>query len=229
VHDDIEANPALLFGAGGTCYPLLLTGRTMLPLRLKRQWLQRRLAQVVGPNGGAAQVQLHGVDRSNPLGGLCAAFGIDEASGAVVASGGSGGGGGAQAGGVEVQFAGENGVGDGVRREWFQATVTEIVDLGKEMFLSKDGGRTLQPNPHSALTVGAEHLSYFALLGRIAGCALFHNQKHPCQLERSVQQGRVRLPCRSRRFGIGGPWALHRASGLHSGRRVLVAGWDGAF
>ena len=46
----------------------------------------------------------------------------------------------------------------------------------KGLFASKDGGRTLQPNPHSALTAGADHLSYFALLGRIAGLALFHNE-----------------------------------------------------
>jgi hypothetical protein len=54
VYADIEAYPALLSRARGTCHSLLLTARTMLPLRRTRQWLQRRLARVVGPNGGAA-------------------------------------------------------------------------------------------------------------------------------------------------------------------------------
>ena len=37
--------------------------------------------------------------------------------------------------------------------------------------MSKDGNRTVQPNPHSAIAAGADHLAYFALLGRIAGVA----------------------------------------------------------
>ena len=34
----------------------------------------------------------------------------------------------------------------------------------------------MQPNPHSATMAGADHLSYFALLGRIAGLALYHQE-----------------------------------------------------
>ena len=78
-----------------------------------------------------------------------------------------------------MQYHAENGVGDGVRREWFGGVVNEILDEQKGLFASKDGGRTLQPNPHSALAGGADHLSHFALLGRIAGLALFHREHIP--------------------------------------------------
>ena len=41
--------------------------------------------------------------------------------------------------------------------------------------VSKDGSRSLVPNPHSATT--ADHLPCFALLGRInAGLAFFHRE-----------------------------------------------------
>ena len=52
----------------------------------------------------------------------------------------------------------------------------EMLDPGRGLFLSKDGGRTLQPNPHSATAAGPDHLSYFALLGRITGLALYHRE-----------------------------------------------------
>lgn len=59
--------------------------------------------------------------------------------------------------------------------------VAEIVDPNRGLFLSKDGGSTLLPNPHSQLAAGADHLSHFALLGRIAGLALHHGENIPAQ------------------------------------------------
>jgi hypothetical protein len=79
VYADIEADPALLFGAGGTWHPLLLTGRTwhpllltgrtwhpllltgrsMLPIRLKRKWLAPAVATAaveLKPGGKAIAV-----------------------------------------------------------------------------------------------------------------------------------------------------------------------------
>lgn len=82
-------------------------------------------------------------------------------------------------GSLHVQFAGEKGVGDGVRREWFQRTVAELTDPGRGLFSSCDSGRTLLPNPHSALAGGADHLAYFTLLGRVAGFALYHREHIP--------------------------------------------------
>ena len=51
-----------------------------------------------------------------------------------------------------------------------------MLDPARGLFMSKDGGRSLVPNTHSATTAGADHLSYFVLLGRIAGLALFHRE-----------------------------------------------------
>ena len=50
----------------------------------------------------------------------------------------------------------------------------ELLSPDRGLFRSKDGGRTLEPNPNSDVAAGADHLSYFALLGRIAGLALYH-------------------------------------------------------
>ena len=79
-------------------------------------------------------------------------------------------------GGFDIRLGGEAGSGDGLRREWFKATAAKIMDPAHGLFVSQDDCRTLQPNPHSALAVGADHLSYFALLGRIAGLALYHRE-----------------------------------------------------
>jgi E3 ubiquitin-protein ligase HACE1 len=54
--------------------------------------------------------------------------------------------------------------------------LAELLNQGVGLFSSKDGGRTLQPNPHSELTAGDDHLVHFALLGRITGIALAHKE-----------------------------------------------------
>ena len=165
----VTGNPSLLDAHAGN-YHSLLSHPRLLGLAAKRAWLSRQLAEAVGPNAGAARLSLHAV-RGSVLDGVCAPLGVDVISGAVVT----------HAGPLDVQFQGENGVGDGVRREWFGKAVAAIVDPDRGLFLSKDGGSTLFPNPHSALAAGADHLSYFALLGRIAGLALYHGEHIPAQ------------------------------------------------
>jgi hypothetical protein len=75
-----------------------------------------------------------------------------------------------------VIFVGENAFGDGVRREWFSKVAVEMINQDMGLSMIKDGERTLHPDPHSATTVGPNHLSSFAILGRITGLALFHNE-----------------------------------------------------
>ena len=65
---------------------------------------------------------------------------------------------------------------DGLRREWFGLATAEMLDPNRGLFASSDGNRTLQPSPQSAAIAGPDHLSYFALLGRIAGLALYHRE-----------------------------------------------------
>ena len=48
-------------------------------------------------------------------------------------------------------------------------------DRGNMLFTSADGGVTLHPSPVSG-EVTAEHLEYFAALGRLAAVALYHGQ-----------------------------------------------------
>jgi hypothetical protein len=48
------------------------------------------------------------------------------------------------------RIEGENGTGDGLRREWFDGIVSEMLDPARGLFIGKDGGLSLAPNPHSA-------------------------------------------------------------------------------
>ena len=94
----------------------------------------------------AVQVQLDLVaNRDDLLAGLCAQLGVDEAAATAgqLAAGGV-----ARAAPLAVQFAGENAVGDGVRREWFNQVAGELLQPDCGLFLSKDGGRTLQVVTH---------------------------------------------------------------------------------
>eukprot|EP01047_Picozoa_sp_COSAG01_P022487 COSAG01_NODE_1336_length_10676_cov_7.741420_5_plen_1470_part_00 len=147
-------------------YGVLLVHPSLLDLRPKQLWLHARLREIV--EGADAQTLSLVATRSNILDGLCSALGVDENQGQIVE--------GTTAGPVDVRFRNEPGGGDGVRRDWLTHTVKELLDPGRGLFTSKDGFRTLQPNPHSKLTSGDDHLSYFALLGRITGLALAHKE-----------------------------------------------------
>ena len=151
-------------------YECLLSEPGLLDLKTKQIWLSWRLKQMVGNNPDATQLSLVS-DRSNILEGLCAQLGVDESSGHLVAGDAA-----ATPFAVDVQFDGESASGSGLRRDWFRQTVTEILSPRHGLFVSKDGNRTVQPNPHSEIAGGADHLSYFALLGRITGLALYHRE-----------------------------------------------------
>lgn len=147
--------PPMLFGQG---------------LRGKQLWLSCNLAVLVRQGGDDVTGLALVVRRNSMLEGLCAQFGIDEITGEVQEA--------AQPQHLFVSFHGENAGGDGLRREWLNKATAEIVDSERGLFLSKDGGRTLQPNPESKLVGGDDHLSYFALLGRMAGTASITEPKH---------------------------------------------------
>ena len=149
---------------------VLLAHPSFLTTAAKRAWLSHRLSEAVSDDPSAVRLDLV-TSRDNPLGGACAGLGVDEATGQLKE--------GIVAGPIHIQFSGENGVGDGVRREWFEKTVAEIMDTDRGLFCSQDGGKTLHINPHSELAAGADHLSYFALLGRIVGFAVYHQETVP--------------------------------------------------
>lgn len=64
---------------------------------------------------------------------------------------------------VAVKFAGETGVGDGLRREWLSIVAKQCLSLDHGLMESPDGGRTFQPSPHSNVHEG--HLAYFEMMG----------------------------------------------------------------
>ena len=145
----------------------LLSDPSFLDLATKRGWLNQKLSEKVNDDDDFdAGLNLE-VDRESVLEGVCAQLGVEEQTGRVQA----------EARGVRVTFQGEAADGDALRREWLGAASAEMIDPACGLFLSKDGGRALQPNPESGSTHGADHLSYFALLGRIAGLALYHREQ----------------------------------------------------
>eukprot|EP01044_Picomonas_judraskeda_P009619 COSAG03_NODE_1179_length_4634_cov_2.694004_5_plen_867_part_00 len=149
-------------------YNIILSEPRYLGLHVKRSWLAARLREAANASfSGADNVSIV-VHRDNIMHGLCAALGVDETTGQVVQ--------GTRAGALDVAYLNENSSGDGLRRSFIEDVVKEMISIERGLFLTKDGGRTLQPNPNSKLAAGDDHLSHFGLLGRISGLALFHQE-----------------------------------------------------
>ena len=145
-------------------YPCMLEIPSLLNIATKQAWLAHCLSEVVGDaDASALSLVAH---RSNLLVDLCAQLGVDESTGIIIQAN-------AVPRPIAIQFHGESAVGDGLRREWFGEVLKEMLDPARGLFVSKDGGCTLQPSPHAATTAGPDHLSYFGLLGRLAGLALY--------------------------------------------------------
>ena len=145
-------------------YPWLLKAPQLLDLRCKRAWLSFRLDAVV--QRASADVLLLTAKRFDILEGLCAHLGVEERTGSIIGEA-------ALPVGVDVEFEDEPSSGDGLRRDWFELVVAEMLSLDHGLFITKPNG--LQPNPHSALAEPG-HLAYFALLGRVVGLALYHRE-----------------------------------------------------
>nr|XP_023662050.1 E3 ubiquitin-protein ligase HACE1 isoform X1 [Paramormyrops kingsleyae] len=76
--------------------------------------------------------------------------------------------------GIAVRFHGEEGMGQGVVREWFDILSNEIVNPDYALFTQSADGTTFQPNSNSS--VNPDHLNYFGFAGQILGLALYHRQ-----------------------------------------------------
>ena len=150
----------------GLHVPMLLADPGLLDLQVKQSWLAAELKYSVG-NADAEALSLVAT-RSNVLSGLCGQLGIDETTGEIAAD--------VVPLPLDVRFHGENGGGDGLRRELFDTAVTEITSPEHGLWMSRDDGRTLQPNPNSGVAA-PDHLAHFALLGRVCGLALFHREQ----------------------------------------------------
>jgi len=76
--------------------------------------------------------------------------------------------------GFSVQFINEEGMGEGVMREWFNVLLAEIVNPEYGLFSQSADGCTFQPNSQSS--INPDHLNYFRFAGQILGLAMFHRQ-----------------------------------------------------
>ena len=75
------------------------------------------------------------------------------------------------------------GMGDGVKREWFDLLSSEFLNPDYALFTPSPDGSTFQPNPNSA--INPDHLSYFRFAGKAFGLALYHKQIIPAYFTRS--------------------------------------------
>jgi hypothetical protein len=85
--------------------------------------------------------------------------------------------------GLAVQFEGEAGMGNGVRREWFQVLLKEMLNPDYGLFVQSGQSDSVQPNPNSG--VNPDHLCYFRLAGRVVGLALLHAEPLGVRFTRS--------------------------------------------
>ncbi|XP_076078758.1 E3 ubiquitin-protein ligase HACE1-like [Mytilus galloprovincialis] len=76
--------------------------------------------------------------------------------------------------GLALKFDGEEGMGQGVVREWFDVLSKEILNPDYALFTQSADGSTFQPNSNSA--INPDHLNYFRFAGQILGLCLYHKQ-----------------------------------------------------
>ncbi|XP_074846919.1 E3 ubiquitin-protein ligase HACE1 isoform X2 [Carettochelys insculpta] len=94
--------------------------------------------------------------------------------------------------GIAVRFHGEEGMGQGVVREWFDILSNEIVNPDYALFTQSADGTTFQPNSNSS--VNPDHLNYFRFAGQILGLALNHRQLVNIYFTRSFYKHILGIP-----------------------------------
>ncbi|XP_048349784.1 E3 ubiquitin-protein ligase HACE1 isoform X2 [Sphaerodactylus townsendi] len=94
--------------------------------------------------------------------------------------------------GIAVRFHGEEGMGHGVVREWFDILSNEIVNPDYALFTQSADGTTFQPNSNSS--VNPDHLNYFRFAGQILGLALNHRQLVNIYFTRSFYKHILGIP-----------------------------------
>ncbi|KAG7475139.1 E3 ubiquitin-protein ligase HACE1 isoform X1 [Solea senegalensis] len=94
--------------------------------------------------------------------------------------------------GIAVRFHGEEGMGQGVVREWFDILSNEIINPDYALFTQSADGTTFQPNSNSS--VNPDHLNYFQFAGQILGLALYHRQLVNIYFTRSFYKHILGIP-----------------------------------
>jgi E3 ubiquitin-protein ligase HACE1 len=91
-----------------------------------------------------------------------------------------------------VKFVGEEGVGQGVAREWFHLLSAELLNPDYALFTQSPDGNTFQPNSNSS--VNPDHLHFFRFAGQIMGLALYHRQLMGVYFTRSFYKHILGIP-----------------------------------
>ncbi|XP_033741126.1 E3 ubiquitin-protein ligase HACE1-like [Pecten maximus] len=91
-----------------------------------------------------------------------------------------------------MKFNGEEGVGRGVVREWFDILSKEILNPDYALFTQSADGCTFQPNSNSA--INPDHLNYFQFAGHILGLALYHQHLLSIYFTRSFYKHILGIP-----------------------------------
>ncbi|XP_020779301.1 E3 ubiquitin-protein ligase HACE1 isoform X2 [Boleophthalmus pectinirostris] len=94
--------------------------------------------------------------------------------------------------GIVVRFHGEEGMGQGVVREWFDILSSEIINPDYALFTQSADGTTFQPNSNSS--VNPDHLNYFRFAGQVLGLALYHRQLVNIYFTRSFYKHILGIP-----------------------------------
>lgn len=93
---------------------------------------------------------------------------------------------------LNLRFEGEEGMGQGVVREWFDVLSKEILNPDYALFTQSADGSTFQPNSNSS--VNPDHLNYFRFAGQCLGLALYHNQLINAYFTRSFYKHILGIP-----------------------------------
>lgn len=91
-----------------------------------------------------------------------------------------------------LRFEGEEGMGQGVVREWFDVLSKEILNPDYALFTQSADGSTFQPNSNSS--VNPDHLNYFRFAGQCLGLALYHQQLINAYFTRSFYKHILGVP-----------------------------------
>ncbi|KAL4232649.1 E3 ubiquitin-protein ligase [Mactra antiquata] len=93
---------------------------------------------------------------------------------------------------LNLRFHGEEGMGQGVVREWFDVLSKEILNPDYALFTQSADGCTFQPNSNSS--VNPDHLNYFRFAGQCFGLALYHKQLINAYFTRSFYKHILGIP-----------------------------------
>ncbi|XP_078322034.1 E3 ubiquitin-protein ligase HACE1-like isoform X2 [Crassostrea virginica] len=94
--------------------------------------------------------------------------------------------------GLAIRFQGEEGMGSGVVREWFDVLSREILNPDYALFTQSADGCTFQPNSNSA--INPDHLNYFRFAGQTLGLALYHQHLLNVYFTRSFYKHILGIP-----------------------------------